>query len=335
MVKALFAVNASALGALIGANVVAFVMQQVLGRGMSWFKGEFEPLILYGPAALCGTCFHFSVGFSYCLSLHNCLSSNRCHFLVTLSSFFHCLYPENYNSHESPRTGALLTQLLFTQVPERDLLHAELLSNAFVAAAGQLAGVGSSAIFFLSATSMFGALVVDRVTTYFSTPVVGGLVDKNGKVDKVEGKDGFVSLWTYALGQLIPLLTGTQLVAATLVVFVPLVSAPSLHVAIFLTSPWCFPQTGRVGSEAPSEFIIASLVAVLGCYTFGLTTPFAHRFGPSALRKAVVVLLLGVGVAMAVFARKDVFDSSHQKRLFVLHKEDVSIVDVWVGCKDD
>jgi hypothetical protein len=38
---------------------------------------------------------------------------------------------------------------------------------------------------------------------------------------------------------------------------------------------------------------------------------------------------------MAVFARKDVFDSSHQKRLFVLHKEDVSIVYVWVGCKDD
>jgi hypothetical protein len=27
---------------------------------------------------------------------------------------------------------------------------------------------------------------------------------------------------------------------------------------------------------------------------------------------------------MAVFARKEVFDKNHQKRLFVLHKEDVS-----------
>ncbi|OAX34407.1 hypothetical protein K503DRAFT_774591 [Rhizopogon vinicolor AM-OR11-026] len=266
MVKAVFVVTVGALGALIGANAVAFVMQRMLGRGMSWFKGEFEPLILYGPAAMC---------------------------------------------------GALLTQLPFTRVPERALLHAQLLSHAFLAAAGQLAGVGSSAIFFLSAVSMFVALVVDRVVTYLSTPnvdgarmmsgtgnmqsgVAKGLEDGNEKVDK----DGFVSLWTYALGQVIPLLTGTQLSAATLVVFVPL--------------------TGRFGSEAPAEYIIASIVAIVGSYTLSLATPFAHRFGPTALRKAVIVLLLGVGATMAVFARKDVFDRSHQKRLFVLHKEDLN-----------
>jgi hypothetical protein len=63
MVKAMFAVTVGALGALIGANAVAFVMQRILGRGMSWFKGEFEPLLLYGPAAMCGTCFYSSVGF--------------------------------------------------------------------------------------------------------------------------------------------------------------------------------------------------------------------------------------------------------------------------------
>jgi len=36
-------------------------------------------------------------------------------------------------------------------------------------------------------------------------------------------KDGEISLWTYALGQLSPLLAGTQVMSATLDVFVPLV----------------------------------------------------------------------------------------------------------------
>jgi len=144
----------------------------------------------------------------------------------------------NYDSRKSPLLGALLTQLPFAGVPERALLHAQLLLNAFLAAAGQLAGVGSSAIFFLSAISTFGALVIDRVVTCLSTPSFNGARIANGTekmqhgdangVDgnstEVENKDGYVSLWTYALGQVIPLLTGTQVLAATLVVFVPLVS---------------------------------------------------------------------------------------------------------------
>ncbi|KAG1738532.1 hypothetical protein EDB19DRAFT_1714183 [Suillus lakei] len=272
MAKALFSVAFGGLGAVAGANIVAFVMQQVLGRGMSWFKGEFEPLILYGPAAMC---------------------------------------------------GALLTQLPLAPVPEKALLHAQLLAYAFLAMAGQLAGVGSSAVFFLSALSTFGALLVDRVTTYLSASIdddtgrkmmnarekkqdgdATGAEDGNNKVDNAEGKDGLVSMWTYALGQTIPLLTGTQLTSATLVVFVPL--------------------TGRIGSEAPAEYIIASIVAVLGSYTLNLTTPFVHRFGRPALRKTIIILLLVVGVVMAVFARKEVFDKNHQKRLFVLHKEDLN-----------
>lgn len=67
MTKALFVVTVGALGALIGANAIAFVMQRVLGRGMSWFKGEFEPLILYGPAAMCGKCLYLTMS----STLHN------------------------------------------------------------------------------------------------------------------------------------------------------------------------------------------------------------------------------------------------------------------------
>lgn len=269
MAKALFSVILAGLGALVGANAVAFMMERVLGRGMSWFKGEFEPLILYGPAAMC---------------------------------------------------GALLTQLPLAPVPEKALLHAQLLACAFLAAAGQFAGIGSSAVFFLSAVSSFGALLVDRVTYYLSAPAVNDagikMINAAEKIpdgdakrvevvhSKVEAKGGLVSLWIYALGQTIPLLTGTQLMSATLIVFVPL--------------------TGRIGSEAPAEYIIASIVALVGSYMLNFTTPFVHRFGLPVLRKAVIISLLVVGVVMAVFARKEVFDKNHQKRLFVLHKEDLN-----------
>ncbi|KAJ7597220.1 hypothetical protein C8J56DRAFT_919522 [Mycena floridula] len=41
-------------GALIFPNIVALIMTQVLGKGMSWFSGEILPVILYGPPAILG-----------------------------------------------------------------------------------------------------------------------------------------------------------------------------------------------------------------------------------------------------------------------------------------
>lgn len=52
--SALGAVLASVFGALIGANVVAAIMKYVLKKPLSWFKWEFYPLVLYGPAAIAG-----------------------------------------------------------------------------------------------------------------------------------------------------------------------------------------------------------------------------------------------------------------------------------------
>lgn len=51
----------AALGGLFGSllmpNIVALVMQQVLGKGMSWFAGgHFAAMGLYGPATLLGEC---------------------------------------------------------------------------------------------------------------------------------------------------------------------------------------------------------------------------------------------------------------------------------------
>lgn len=53
------AVALAFVGALIGANGIAFVMSNVLHKGMSWFKGEYLPVILYAPAAIVGMWIRF------------------------------------------------------------------------------------------------------------------------------------------------------------------------------------------------------------------------------------------------------------------------------------
>ena len=55
LARGMRAVVVGVLGALVGANVVALVMEHVLGRGMSWFAYEYSCLGLFGPAALTGT----------------------------------------------------------------------------------------------------------------------------------------------------------------------------------------------------------------------------------------------------------------------------------------
>lgn len=55
--------------------------------------------------------------------------------------------------------------------------------------------------------------------------------------------------------------------------------------------------------------------------SFGV--PFAHRFGPTILRRALVLAIVALGVVMAFFYNQVPFDEKHQKRLFVIHMEDV------------
>ena len=69
---ALGAIIFAIVGALLGANGLAFVMTNVLHKGMSWFRAEYFPVFLYGPAAIVGTWpSHLSSTFSD-------LVSNRC-----------------------------------------------------------------------------------------------------------------------------------------------------------------------------------------------------------------------------------------------------------------
>lgn len=48
------ALGAGVVGSLLVPNLVAVVMQHILGKGMSWFANEYSPIVLYAPAAILG-----------------------------------------------------------------------------------------------------------------------------------------------------------------------------------------------------------------------------------------------------------------------------------------
>ena len=110
--------------------------------------------------------------------------------------------------------GTLISQTIFISdvvrtEDERNVLTALLLVQSGGALALQLLGIGSAYFLFISAVPLFAALALDALLNR------GGLL---------------VSLWTYALGMSVPLLSGTRMACITLDVFVPLVR-PSLFLA--------------------------------------------------------------------------------------------------------
>ncbi|KAG5638589.1 hypothetical protein H0H81_011675 [Sphagnurus paluster] len=118
------------------------------------------------------------------------------------------------------------------------------------------------------------------------------------------GSTSEISLLTYALGQAFPLLGGVLLLVPVIEVFVPL--------------------TGRIGAEAPADNLIATIVSSIGAVALPLVIPLAHRFGTRALRRGVFVMGMITAVLIAVFAMRVPFDEMHQKRVFVLHLENIT-----------
>ncbi|KAJ7736555.1 hypothetical protein DFH07DRAFT_905762 [Mycena maculata] len=179
--------------------------------------------------------------------------------------------------------GGLASQLLVPATDEKTVYAATLLLQSSAALGIQLLNVGSAAMFFISGLPIFIALLVNDLL--------------------LTTRKGEVSLWVYALGQFLPLMTGTLIMVPTVEVFVPL--------------------TGRMGA-VPADHIVGTLVAVLGAQALPLVIPFAHRFGARALRRVVLVLGALTVVNMGIYARREVFDAMHQKRLFVLHLENAT-----------
>lgn len=78
-----------------------------------------------------------------------------------------------------------------------------------------------------------------------------------------------------------------------------------------------------MGAEAPADHIIAILVAILGAPAVPLAIPLMHRFGKQALLRGIIAMSILSAVSIAYFSAREPFDAMHQKRLFVLHMENV------------
>ncbi|KAF5316325.1 hypothetical protein D9619_006761 [Psilocybe cf. subviscida] len=179
--------------------------------------------------------------------------------------------------------GCMISQYLVGEVHEQSVFTAMLLIQALSGFVVQMANIGSAAIFFLIALPLFMALAINPL---FS------------------GTNGRLSLCTYALGQMLPALTGGLLLLGVLDVFVPL--------------------TGRIGGEAPADNIVASIIASLGGLSYPLALPLMHRFGRRTLFKGIVVLSMVMAILVGYFAAMEPFDKMHQKRLFILHSENIT-----------
>jgi len=86
------------------------------------------------------------------------------------------------------------------------------------------------------------------------------------------------------------------------------------------------PLTGRIGKDAPAEFIIATLASVVGMIFFPPFIPMFHRLSRAGQRRAIVSLLLVSASVMALFASPywSVYDSMHPKRAGVQYTYNVS-----------
>ncbi|KAF8075052.1 hypothetical protein FPV67DRAFT_1475846 [Lyophyllum atratum] len=179
--------------------------------------------------------------------------------------------------------GALLSQALIGPVQEHTVFTALLLLQAGAAFVVQMLGVGSAAMFFLSAFPIFLVLLLNPLFT---------------------GSTSEISLLTYALGQAFPLFGGVLLLVPVVEVFVPL--------------------TGRIGADAPADNLIATIVSGIGALALPLVLPFAHRFGAKALWRGVMWTSLVTTVLIGIFAMRVPFDAMHQKRVFILHLENIT-----------
>ncbi|KAJ8075039.1 hypothetical protein PM082_019366 [Marasmius tenuissimus] len=180
--------------------------------------------------------------------------------------------------------GALLPQLVVGGVEETTVYSVILLAQTGLAVIIQFLGVGSASLLFVTALSLFAALLLNTLLA--------------------DSKRRELSLWTYALGQTLPMMTGTMCAYPVLEVFVPL--------------------TGRLGADAPSDNVMATIVSGLASLTFPLLIPFINRFERRVLSRTITLLGLVTVVTMAVFAARDPYDPMHQKRVYVMRTENIT-----------
>lgn len=86
------------------------------------------------------------------------------------------------------------------------------------------------------------------------------------------------------------------------------------------------PLTGRMGKDAPGEFIVATISSACGLTFFPPLTPMFHRLSRRSQRITIVLLLLATAIVAGVFTNPNwkTYDSMHPKRAGVQYTYNVS-----------
>ncbi|GAA5858742.1 hypothetical protein JCM8547_004967 [Rhodosporidiobolus lusitaniae] len=247
----------SLLSGVISANSAAFLLTSI-GRGMSWFRNESFPLVVFGPPALLG---------------------------VVLSQYF--LLSNRIRS----RLATLRQDAAESSLLEHATLVGLVVYYTLALLAGHAAGIGSSYLFAIGAVSALAALVVNDYVIYPG--------EKTGRKK--------VHLVSYVIGQALPLLLGIEGIIGFLDLFVPL--------------------TGRMGADAPVEYIIASLTSAVGYLCVPMLLPFVHRYGASFTARLALLLTFVTAGTLGWFSRPShsPYDAAHPKRLLIFHTENTAV----------
>ncbi|KZV84957.1 hypothetical protein EXIGLDRAFT_726594 [Exidia glandulosa HHB12029] len=264
------AVLAAGFGALVGANLLAFFMDRIFDRPLSWFSNEMDTLLLYVPAAF---------------------------------------------------AGALSMNLLVREAGEHAVLAGQIIIQSVSGLLLQgIFGIGSSVVLFISGASLFAAYTLDALIKAFS-PRPAPPVETAKPKPKTKGKAAAMAqryakkvavvtqveglhVMSYIVGQVMPLILGIEMLLGDLDVFVPL--------------------TGRIGREAPAEHIIATIVGLFAPYTLSMALPFVRRASSASLKWLVLALYALTVLSASIFLKKDAFDADHQRRIFVVHMENIT-----------
>ncbi|GAA5994045.1 hypothetical protein JCM5350_000059 [Sporobolomyces pararoseus] len=161
---------------------------------------------------------------------------------------------------------------------------------------GHSVGIGSSYLFAIGSIGSLLALCFNDYLLQRPKQEEGG----------VRSRTVSINLLSYLVGQVLPILLGVEGIIGFLDLFVPL--------------------TGRLGADAPVDFIIATLTSAVGFLIIPMFLPFIHRFGASFTARLLVLLTLTTVLSLSFFTRSSwsPYDSQHPKRIFVLHMENTS-----------
>ncbi|MBW0475805.1 hypothetical protein O181_015520 [Austropuccinia psidii MF-1] len=199
--------------------------------------------------------------------------------------------------------GALFTQFQFSKILKRSNLleprHQYILSHSTLF--GLISFNGIISILVASFKLGFAYLPASQLLSMTLALLINDLI-----LAPFTLKFGHLHLVTYLIGSIIPFSFGLEHILSLLDVLVPL--------------------SGRIGHQVPIDYIMASLVGLMGSLLISVFLPLAHRFSSRALGQFLFLISLSSSILLYWFARPqyNVFDVEHPKRLGILHMQNLT-----------